>query len=570
MVKDPYPFKLITLSKQSGLSDISAADHKEIGGKAAGLLQAYSLITKLEPADFSGVQIRIPEMVVIGTSVFDAFMQRNQLSDIAFSRVRDNRIAHAFQQASMPFEVLGDLRNLLGKWTMPLAIRSSGLLEDTLQQPFAGVYQTKMIPNNDFPFENRFQKLIEAIKYVWASTYFAVAKDYCRATNADIRDEKMAVIIQQLVGKRYGNRYYPELSGVTRSYNFYPFKPAQPQDGVVNLVLGLGKTVVDGGKTWTYSPKYPKSPPPFKSINELVQQTQTEFWAVNMSGDYDYNPIKETEYLQHENIITAEKDGALANLVSTFDLQNERLAIGQGLSGPPVLTFAPILQLETVPLNRLILMLLRWFELPVEIEFAQTFDPPVFNFLQVRPMKISNESYQISKEEMTDPHVLISTQTVLGNGVLTDVEDIIYVKRDNFNLKFSRQIAKELENHNNHLLEENRNYILIVFGRLGSLDPWLGIPVTWGQIGGARVIVETSQENFPIELSQGSHYFHNIINLDVKYFSVPSSQPIQINWEWLENQEVVKEYEFTRHVRSSKPLMVKVDGKTGQGIILTN
>lgn len=565
------PFKLISLNRKQAQSGPSQDNHFEIGGKAQGLLIASDILADINPDEIRGIEINIPEMTIIGTSVFDAFMERNQLFEIAHSMVKDNRIAHAFQQASLPFEILGDLRNLLVKWTLPLAIRSSGLLEDTMQQPFAGVYLTKMIPNNANNLESRFEKLVEAIKFVWASTYFKVAKDYCVATSLDIRSEKMAVIIQKLVGKRHHNRYYPELSGVARSYNFYPVKPARPEDGVVSLALGLGKTVVDGGRTWTYSPRYPTIPPPFKTLEDTLFETQNEFWVVNMGTEVEYKPLKETEYMLQENIQTAEKDQVLEHLVSTFELDTERLTTGLATQGPRVLTFAPLLQLKTIPFNHVIKKLLEKceekFSLPVEIEFAMTFNPPRFGLLQVRPMKIHKDSLVITEEELTRTDNFIASRNVLGNGILENLQDIVYVQPDYFDLKLTKQIAFELENHNKRLLDANRPYLLIVFGRLGSLDPWLGIPVSWGQICGAKVIVEATQENVKVELSQGSHYFHNIINLDVKYFSMPFSQPFRINWDWLQKQPIEFAGDFTRHVKLNLPLTVKVDGKRGWGIV---
>ncbi len=566
-----YPFKLISMNRKQGQSERSQDCRSEIGGKAQGLVIAREVLTDINLAEIPGIDMDIPDMTIIGTSVFDAFMERNQLFDIAFSKVKDNRIAHAFQQATLPFEVLGELRKLLEKWTLPLAIRSSGLLEDTMQQPFAGVYLTKMTPNNAHNLESRFEKLVEAIKFVWASTYFSVAKDYCVATNLDIHTEKMAVIIQKLVGKHHQNRYYPELSGVARSYNFYPVKPARPDDGVVSLALGLGKTVVDGGKTWTYSPRYPTIPPPFKTIQDTLYETQNEFWVVNMGAEYEYNPLKETEYLLQKNIQIAEKDHVLEHLVSTFELDTERLTTGLAAHGPRVLTFAPLLQLKTIPFNNLIVNLLEKFEtklsFPVEIEFAMTFNPHCFSLLQVRPMKIHADNLVVTEKELTHPDTLIASRNVLGNGILEGLQDIVYVRPDCFDLKLTKKIAIELENHNKKLLDADRPYLLIVFGRLGSLDPWLGIPVSWGQICGAKVIVEATQENVKVELSQGSHYFHNIINLDVKYFSIPYSQPFRINWEWLQKQPVEFAGDFTRHVQLDYSLTVKVDGKRGWGII---
>ena len=545
---------------------------EDVGGKAQGLMSIQQMLARTNPSDFPGIRIDIPLMTVLGTSVFDVFMERNQLEEVALSNQSNDRIGRAFQRADMPFEVIGELRNLINQWSFPLAIRSSGLLEDTTQRPFAGIYLTKMIPNNSFDPDIRFEKLIEAIKFVWASTFFKIAKDYCKATGLNIRDEKMAVIIQETVGKRNHDRFYPELSGVARSFNYYPVKPARPEDGVVSLALGLGKTIVDGGKSWTYSPAFPHMPPPFESIEELLNETQNEFWVVNMGEPPEYNPIRETEYMRRENLMTAERDGVLHHLASTYDSQSERMSIGTGVRGPRVLSFAPLLVLNDIPFNYLITQLLsrskETLGYPVEIEFAMTFEPHRFGLLQVRPMVIPTGNLEVFPEELTSPQTIIASEVVLGNGILEDIKDIVYVIPQRFDLKFSKQIAYELEKYNHKLLALKRPYVLIVFGRLGTLDPWLGIPVTWGQICGASVIVEATQDNVKVELSQGSHYFHNIINLGVKYFSMPFTSPYRINWDWLETQQVEQEANFTRHVRVPDGLRVKVDGRSGWGVIV--
>jgi hypothetical protein len=542
---------------------------EELGGKAQGLLAAGEVLSGLD--ENGGITVDIPALTVIGTSIFDAFIQRNDLQRLATSTRPDARIADAFQRADLPFEVLGELRALANRWTMPLAVRSSGLLEDTMQRPFAGVYGTKMIPNNAYDANTRFQKLAEAVKFVWASTYFKIARDYCQATGLDIREEKMAVIVQQVVGKRHGDRFYPELSGVARSFNFYPFPPARPEDGVASLALGMGKTIVDGGKSWSYSPAYPQAPPPFGSIDELLNQTQTEFWAVNLGEPPEYNPIKETEYMWKDDLAAAEYDGTLAHLASTYDPQSERLTLGMGMRGPRVLTFAPLLEMDRIPVNRLIQRLLAGCENklggPVEIEFAMTFNPHRFGFLQVRPMAVPTGDQSIDAEDLKDKQVIAASEQVLGNGTLEEIRDVVYVIPQRFELQHTRQIAQELEEINRSLIHENKPYLLIVFGRLGTLDPWLGIPVTWGQISGAKVIVEAAQENVRVEPSQGSHYFHNIVNLGVKYFSIPYSSPYKVDWSWLDSQETLREGHFTRHIRPSGGLHVKVDGRRGRGVI---
>ena len=381
----------------------------------------------------------------------------------------------------------------------------------------------------------------------------------------------MAVIIQKMVGKRYHNRFYPELSGVARSYNYYPVNPAKPEDGVVNLALGLGKTIVDGSISWTYSPAYPKVEPPFGSVKELLNGTQTEYWSVNMGDTPLYDPIKETEYLLLESIVTAERDGSLRHLASTYNPQSGRLTPGTGFTGPRALTFAPILRLQELPLNELVKNLLSICEqalnTPVEIEFAMTLNPHHFGFLQVRTMVLPQDEVQVMDDELSNEDVFLASETVFGNGVINNIEDIVYIIPESFELRHGRLVVSELEKFNDALLDSNCPYLLIVFGRLGTTDPWLGIPVKWGQISAAKVIVEATKENIKVELSQGSHFFHNIINLNIKYFSIPYSSPHQIDWEWLNQQEVVGEARFVRHVRLKNPLRIRVDGRIGRGVI---
>ena len=566
----PNRFRFIGLKQGLNILGNSVYERAEIGGKTHGLYIIRQVLSSMEP-EFPEITLDIPPLTVLGTSVFDAFMLRNKLGEIAYTDLPDDRIAHAFQNGDMPFEILGELRKIITEVTTPLAIRSSGLLEDTTQRPFAGVYVTKMIPNNQYDPDARFHKLLEAIKFVWASTFFKIAKDYCRATSLDYRDEKMAVIIQEMVGKRHGDRYYPELSGVARSFNYYPIKPAVPQDGVVDLALGLGKTIVDGGKTWSFSPAYPQRPPPFESVDEVLTETQNEFWVVNLGEPPEYDPINEIEYMRQENLQTAESDNVLRYLVSTYDPQSERLSVGLANKGPRALTFAPILVLNEIPLNRLIKDILHSCEeemgTPVEIEVAMTFDPHHFALLQVRPMVIPTGNLTVSEQDLQNPNNLVASEMVLGNGSVDDITDIVYVKPDRFELINTRKIAEDLEIFNRTLLAAQRPYTLIVFGRLGTFDPWLGIPVSWGQVCGAKVIIEATQDNVKVELSQGSHYFHNIINLGVIYFSMPFASPYRIQWNWLENQPIVSETEFVRHVQIASALKIKVDGRSGRGII---
>lgn len=552
---------------------LSCIGFGEYGGKAHGLAFIHNILTsEINPEDFPGIEVVFPRLTVICTDVFDAFIRRNDLEDVAYSDLPDDQIALAFQRAELPFEVVGDLRALVEQIHFPLAIRSSSLLEDSTYEPFAGVYATKMIPNNQFDPDLRFRKLIESIKFVYASTYFKSAKNYLKATDHNLTDEKMAVIIQSVVGKQHEYRYYPEISGVARSYNYYPMGRAKHEDGVVNLALGLGKTIVDGDICWNYSPAYPKVDPPYRSVEEMLKASQTEYWAINMGEPPEYNPILETEYLLKENITAAEKDGTLRYLASTYNSQSGRLSIGISSQGPRVITFAPLLVWNELPLNDLIKRILSicetTYSAPVEIEFAMTTNPNRFGFLQVRQMVVASDMVEIDDDEFSDESVLVSSTRVVGNGINNQIQDIIYVKPEAFESRHTRKISLDLASYNDRLTTSGKPYLLIAIGRLGTTDPWLGIPINWGKISGAKVIVEAAQENFKVELSQGSHYFHNLTSLGVSYFSVRTDRNERIDWDWLKNQETIDETEFIRHIKLCAPLMVKVDGRSGKGVIL--
>ena len=544
-----------------------------IGGKAQGLAFLKNLLLSSDQiTDITEIMVVVPNTTVICTDVFDAFLKENDLYNIAYSDSTDDQIAHAFQNAELPFNVLGDLQALIGQIYTPLAIRSSSLLEDATYEPFAGIYATKMIPNHQHDPGVRFKKLSEAIKFVYASTFFNNAKSYRTATNHDHSDEKMAVIIQDVVGSRHSLRFYPEMSGVARSYNFYSFGRARPEDGVVNLALGLGKTIVDGGVSWAYSPEYPKIKPPFGSMDELLKNSQKEYWAINMGTPLVYDPIRETEYLVKENLNTAEKDGTLRHLCSTYDPQSDRLQIGMGNPGPRVLTFSPLLELSQLPLNDLIKSILKVCEKelknPVEIEFAMTFNPPSLELLQVRSMVVTSETVKVTEEELTHENAFAASADVLGNGLIDDIQDIVYVIPSLFELENTRLIANDLEKININLVKQGKSYLLIVFGRLGSSDPWLGIPVNWGQISGTRVIIETYQEGFSVDMSQGSHFFHNMTSLGVSYISISRTGKFGLDWDWLNNQKEIQKTQYVRHVRLPSPLYIKIDGRSGQGVVL--
>jgi hypothetical protein len=549
-----------------------------IGGKASGLGFINNFITShVTHSTFEDIHVEVPRFVVIATDVFDGFMERNGLHPDSFADMEDDRVAHAFLNAEFPAEFLGDLRSIAGAVQTPLAVRSSSMLEDAMYEPFAGVYATKMIPNNQPDADVRFRKLIEAVKFVYASTCFRSARDYIRMTGRSSCEEKMAVIIQEVVGRRYNERFYPHISGVARSHNFYPMGPAAQKEGIVNLALGLGKTIVDGGVVWSYSPAHPRAAPPVSSPAELLKQTQTEFWAIHMGKPPEYDPIRETEYMVRCPLSSAELDGTLRFTASTYRPQDDRLVMGTGPEGPRALTFAPLLVGNEIPINDLITELLHGSEdsvgCAVEIEFAVTLGPkhsyPVqFGFLQVRPMVVSDEQIDIADDEMENNRLIAASQRSLGNGIIEEIADVVYVRPDVFEARHTAQIALELRDFNRRLLAAGTPYVLIGFGRWGSSDPWLGIPVDWADVSGAKVLVEATLPDMNVELSQGAHFFHNLTSFRILYLSIPHFGKYAVDWQWLSAQEVVGETSFIRHVKTRTPLTIKVDGRCGRGVIL--
>ena len=551
-----------------------------LGGKAGGLVGIKDLLSdKVDRAAFPGFAIEVPTMAVIATGFFDEFMTRNRLSDLPFEEMADNLIGHAFQQAELPVELWGYLRALIEQVKTPLAIRSSSLLEDALERPFAGVYATKMIPNNQFDPDTRFRKLLEAIKLVYASTYFGKARDYIVTTGHHPREEKMAVIIQEVVGRRHGERFYPDISGVARSVNFYPSWPARPEDGVASLALGLGKTIVEGGIAWTFSPAFPKRPPTFKSPEEMLRNTQTEFWAVNMGEPPAYDAVNEDEHLVLAGLSEAEADEVLHRAASTWDADSRILVPGVRPSGTPVVNFAPLLENGSVPLSGLICALLRAAEdaagAKVEIEFAVTFEQPRgrppsarLGFLQVRPMTSPQETIEVTPEDLADGRAIVASDMVIGNAVIDDIYDIVFVRPERFSDSCTAAVAQQVSALNRALLAQRRPYLLIGFGRWGSSQRTLASPVAWSQISGARAIVESTLPQMNADLSQASHFFHNLSSFRATYFMVRHDRRPGIDWEWLEQQPAAEETEFVRHVRLAAPLLVRVDGRSARGVVL--
>lgn len=543
----------------------------EVGGKASGLIFARQLLETL-PA-FPEMTVSIPRMAVITTRMFDLFLERNGLREPALSDLPDARKAHLFQRADLPIELVGDLRALVESVHVPLAVRSSSRLEDALAHPLAGVYETKMTPNRGHDPAARFLRLAEAVKLVWASTFFASPCRYLRAIGQDPGEEKMAVIIQEVVGSRHGDRFYPDLSGVARSWSFYPTAGSR-QHGVVELALGLGKTIVDGGRCWSYSPERPAAPPPFGSAADRLRSTQNRFWAVRMSTPPAYDPLAPDEHLVEASLAEAEEDGVLPLLASTYDGLSDRFVPGTAEPGPRVLDFAPLLVNRELPLGPLTRSLLEAAceaaGAQVEIELAATLEgagPPRgrFALLQIRPMMAPGSRVEVTPEELRGADVLLATELAMGHGAIAGLHDVVYVRPETFEASRTRLLAVEIEAINRRLTAEGRPFLLIGFGRWGSADPWLGIPVRWDQISGARAVVEAMRPGMDVEPSQGAHFFHNMTSLGVLYLTVRREQAV--DWRWLDRQPEVSSSAGVRHVRVPAGLTVRVDGHSGRGVV---
>jgi len=548
-----------------------------LGGKAEGLRRLHEdILCGLEHSDLAYVSVDVPRFVVVAADVFTSFMERNRLWEVALSGAPDDRIAHAFQRGELPAEVVGDLRGLIAVVQTPLAVRSSSVLEDALEHPFAGVYQTKMIPNHELDEDARFRRLAEALKLVWASTFSSEARAALTGADQEPASERMAVVVQEVVGRRYGTRFYPTLSAVARSFNHYPTGSSRPEEGVVSLALGLGKTIVDGGLSWSYCPRWPAAPPPFNDISDLLKFTQTRFWSINMGDTPTPDPIRETEWMLHESLATAESDGTLRYLASTYDPRSDRLQPGLGAVGPRALTFAPLLSSRILPFNDLLVRLLETARevvgSEVELELAATLDPdgglPMHvGCLQVRPMHGAGSRHPVDDEELVAADALVASDRCLGNGLRTDLVDVVYLRPEAFDPGATREMATELEEINRVLLADGRHCVLIGFGRWGTSDERHGVPVVWGQISSARVIVEATLPEVRPELSQGSHFFHNVLGFQVLYLTVEHDGAYRIDWEWLDRQPSMRESRHLRHVRLERPLRVVVDGASRRGVI---
>ncbi len=548
------------------------------GGKASGLALMQDIIHKHFPDDqYEGMIINIPKMTVLLSNVFDEFMENNSLYEIALSDVSDEEIAINFIKASFEGIYAGDLYYMVEKMDQPLAIRSSSILEDSLNEPFAGIYETKMVANNQYDKNERFKALVNAIKFVYASLFFKQSKNYFKSIKKDIRLEKMGVILQEVVGNRYENYFHPLISGVLKSYNFYPSDNIKPESGFAALAFGLGKTIVNGENCWSYCPEFPRTPQPFNDIKDMLNNTQKKYWTVNMGEISNYNPIEETEYLKRNSIFDIEDKKPLNYICSTYDYINDSLSTGYIKKGAPLLDFSPILKAESLPLNKVINKILCICEeetkSKIEIEFAvslnhQNDNLSRFSLLQLRPIAVSNETVELPDDEKLENNLILSSNNVMGNGITEEINDIVYLRPDNFDVASTPQIAREIEELNSIFVKNNRKYILMGFGRWGTTDPWCGIPVKWPQISNAKVIVETVLPSMRADFSQGAHFFHNMTAHKVFYFSVDEKHSKNLDWKWIQEQRIFNETRYVRHIRVDEKLRVLVDGRCSKGVIL--
>ncbi|MBN2481160.1 MAG: phosphoenolpyruvate synthase [Bacteroidales bacterium] len=548
-----------------------------IGGKARGLAFFSSLLKQRNYfADFRNVLISIPNTVVLSTEVFDSFMEQNSLYDIAASGMTDEEVLVKFVRSRLPDNIIKDLETIIFQARKPLAIRSSSKLEDSYYQPFAGIYNTYMIPL--VPNKSAALHMLEtAIKCVYASVFFKSSKAYAMATSNIIDEEKMGIIIQEVCGKQYRDRFYPVLSGVARSINFYPVHPEKAEDGIATIAFGLGKMIAEGGTGLRFSPIYPKKIIQLSSPDLALKSTQKQFYALDLTPDkFIPSPDDKINLIRHD-IQEAEQDGTLRFAASVYDFENNTIRDGYDMPGRKIITFSNILNYNTFPLAEILDNLLKAGQQamnnPVEIEFAVDLDKPenqlsVFNFLQIRPIVINEQSINFKIGKVDPAEVIIYSEKALGNGIYSTISDIIYVKTGTYNPAANQNITDELEKLNCRFMSNHKGYVLIGPGRWGSTDPWLGIPIKWAQISAVRIIVESGLEHYRIEPSQGTHFFHNLTTFGVGYLTVNPYQHDGIfNIEYLDSQPVTEETKNLKHISFEYPLKIEIDGRTNKAVV---
>ncbi|HUD71437.1 MAG TPA: PEP/pyruvate-binding domain-containing protein [Dongiaceae bacterium] len=557
-----------------------------LGGKARGLAFVNRLLLEADIIDrFPGVRVDVPSAVVLGTDLFDTFMAENHLDEFALSSPSDEAIRERFATGTLPTGLLADLRAFLRTTTHPLAVRSSGLLEDSPSQPLAGVYRTVMVPNRG-SLQRRLDDLVAAIRAVYASTYSGQAKAFLRATPFRLEEEKMAVLLQEIVGRTHGERFYPDFSGVARSHNVYPSPPMKGEDGIAAVALGFGRTVVEGGACLRFCPRYPRNVLSASTVDNLVKDAQRSFYALDLTRGTTRGGPEGAE-LTRLDLEAAEADGALGAVGSTWSPENNMVYDGLARPGVRLVTFAPILKHGVFPLAELLDRLLaigrEGTGTEVEIEFAVALGGsapeagpagggmlrPRFGFLQMRPLALAAGLETVVLDDLPDAALVCRSDAVLGHGRVSDLRDVVVVDYERFDRLRSVEAAEQVARFNDQLQQRGVPYLLIGVGRWGSLDRHLGIPVTWNQIAGARVIVESGFRDMQVTPSQGTHFFQNLSSLNIGYFTVnPQAGDGFVDWEWLRSRPAVEETAFVRHLRFDAPLLVKMDGRSGRGAIL--
>ncbi len=548
-----------------------------LGGKGRGLAFLDNIV-KRHPqfGEFSNATVSIPKTVVLCTDIFDRFMDANNLYQVALSDAPDEVILERFLKAQLPDSLIADFFTFFEAIKSPIAIRSSSLLEDAHYQPFAGIYSTYMIPYLDDKYE-MLSMLACAIKGVYASVFYHDSKAYMAATSNVIDQEKMAVILQEVVGRPYGTHYYPSFSGVLRSLNYYPVGDEKAEDGIANLALGLGKYIVDGGQTLRVSPYHPHQVLQTSELEMALRDTQTRFYALDMQHVGSDFKVDDGFNILKLRVKEADKDGSLQYIASTYDPYDQIIRDGIYEGGRKVITFAGVLQQDVLPIPEILQMAMKYgaegMRRPVEIEFAcninkdRTCD---FYLLQIRPIVDSKQMLETDLRAIPDENCLLRSHKSLGHGISEDVTDVVYVKTsDNFTAANNPAIAVEIEHINRKFLDAHRNYVLVGPGRWGSSDYWLGVPVKWPHISASKVIVETTLKNYRVDPSQGTHFFQNLTSFGVGYFTINDVHADGVcRLDVLDAMPAVEETEFVRHVRFEKPLRIMMDGKKQEGVVL--
>lgn len=550
-----------------------------LGGKGRGLAFINRLFNnQLVCSAFPGVRISVPRTAVIATGVFDQFMAKNELTEFALDEHNDEEIIAAFMNAAVPPDLEEDLKAFLDVADYPLAVRSSSLLEDSYYQPFAGIFDTHFLPNNHPSLEGRLQRLLAAIKLIYASVYFRNAKNYTQATANRTEEEKMAVILQKIVGQEHDGYHYPVFSGMARSYNFYSVGHIKPEEGIAYCALGMGKTIMEGDNCLFFSPANPQVLPQFSKPEDYLRNSQRQFFAVDLTKPSVFPEVGGEVGLARLDIADAEKHGVLKYLGSTYSANNDRIYTGIGRKGARIVTFDPILKANLFPLGEILQHFLELgssaMNVPVEVEFAVEMHPESeraheFRLLQIRPMKVAGSLEDVSVREDDGRRVLCRSDQSLSNGRIDDIRDIVFVRMDTFKRENMTHMAEEVGRYNQKFKEENRPYMLIGPGRWGTTDRWLGVPTKWGQISSARVIVEADYGDFVVEPSFGTHFFQNLITFSIAYLTINGSSDYScFDWNWLNAIKPVSETEYIRHVRSDEPLDVLIDGRKGKAVVL--